>query len=212
MMSRRSICQSVLAALMSACGGGGDPPKPTPAPVKLPVVAFYGDSITDGTHSSDFIVWTPTKWSPTPVETIRMLLGFAPTQVIDYSYSGAASTDAKIADDASTIVVIRFGVADAVRGLLPVEFGKNISRLITEARALGKQVLLTGLTHAASADTLPWNLMMASVANLYEVPFVDVYALPFDPAVDLADPLHPSESYSHRIGAVIADKLHTMIG
>jgi hypothetical protein len=187
----------LLYMALAACGGGGST---TPA---APVAAFYGDSITSGTHSSDPAAWVPAQWSPSPVQHIAALANVA---ALDYSYNGASSADAHIAADASTLVVIRFGVADQVRGMDAQSFGVNITRLVGEARALGKAVLLTGLPHAATVDTQPIDAVMRERAQALGVPFVDVRELPFAPG-DLADPLHPAESYSRRIGAAIAAQI-----
>ncbi len=188
---------TLIAVVLSACGGGSSPT----------VVAFYGDSITSGTHSSDYNVWTPAAWSPTPVQHITSLAG---VEALDYSYSGASSKDARIRGDGSALVVIRFGVADTVHGLGAEQFAAQITRLVAEARALGKGVLLTGLPHAASVDTQPLDAALREMATALSVPFVDIYALPFTPA-DLADALHPGEDYSRRIGQAVADAIRGLL-
>jgi lysophospholipase L1-like esterase len=175
--------------------------------MSAPVVAFYGDSITTGTHSAEPFDWLPAGWHPSPVRHIAQLANIAP---VDYSYDGASSMDAAIKADESTLVVIRFGVADTVHGLTPAQFGENIARLVAEARALGKRVLLTGLTHAGDVDTAPLDRAMRECAKSLGIAFADVHALPFGDG-DLADGIHPAEGYSRRVGelvaAVIADSL-----
>jgi lysophospholipase L1-like esterase len=163
-------------------------------------VAFYGDSITTGTHSADAFSWRPEGWQPSPVQHMAALGGFT---ALDYSSDGASSAGASIRADASELVVIRFGVADTVHGLTPAEFAAHIARLVDEARALGKRVLLTGLTHAGDVDTAPLDAAMRGCAAATGVPFVDVHALPFAPG-DLADGLHPAEGYSRRVGEAVA--------
>jgi lysophospholipase L1-like esterase len=163
------------------------------------VVAFYGDSITHGTHSANPDFWVPEGWDPTPVQHMAALGGFT---ALDYSSDGASSADAAIRDDASDLVVIRFGVADTVYRLTPAQFAQNITRLVGEAQALGKRVLLTGLTRARDVDTAPLDAVMRECAARLRVPFVDVQALPFEPG-DLADGLHPGERYSRRVGEAI---------
>jgi hypothetical protein len=176
--------------------------------VSTPVVAFYGDSITTGTHSAEPFDWLPAGWHPSPVAHMAQLAGFTP---IDYSYDGASSKDATIKPDDSGIVVIRYGVADTVHGLTSEQFASNIRRLIAEARALGKRVLLTGCTHAGDVDTSLLDRVMRECAASEDVAFVDVHALPFGDG-DLADGIHPAEGYSRRVGekvaAAIGDLLH----
>jgi len=190
----KTILLFILVLLVS-CGGGGDSTR---------TVSFYGDSITSGTHSADPNRWSPATWSPSPVQHIAQLAG---VQGIDYSHDGASSADATIHPDASTIAVIRFGVADSVRGMAPDAFAANITRLVGQARAQGKDVILTGLTHAASVDTQPLDNVMRERAQALGVRFVDVRAL--GPGA-LADALHPGEDYSRRIGEAIAQELRTI--
>lgn len=202
-MKRRTLLMGLLP-LVAACGGGGG----SLSQATDYTVAFYGDSITSGTHSSDPVVWTPETWSPTPVQHIAAL---ANVLAYDYSYNGASAADAVVKADSSDLVVIRFGVADSVRKMLTVTFASNIDRLVAEARGLNKAVLLTGLPHAASVDTAPFDEVMRGRAAVLGVPFVDVHALPFSirPS-DLADPLHPGEAYSRRIGVAIAEAIMQM--
>lgn len=194
----RMILAAVMAAFLCACGGGSSAPA---------VVAFYGDSITSGTHSADYNVWTPAVWSPTPVEHIAQIAGI---RAVDYSYNGASAADAAIRADTSRLVVIRFGVADTVHGLTPAQFAGHITRLVDGARSQGKAVILTGLPHAAAVDTGPLDAVMRERAQALGVPFVDVRALAFGPG-DLADALHPGEVYSRRIGQAVAEVIKAVL-
>ena len=195
MIKWKTIVLTLLLSLV-ACGGGGG--------VEKRVVAFYGDSITEGTHSAKYDEWFPERWLPTPVEHIAALANIIG---IDYSVNGASSVDAVIKQDNSSIVVIRFGVADTVRNMSPEVFRTAITRLVAEARAHGKRVILTGLTHTADKDTSVLNRVMQECANSLGVEFIDIYSLPFSPTTDLADTLHPAEGYSRRIGEEIAKYL-----
>ena len=187
---------ATLLLLLAACGGGGT--------VEKRVVAFYGDSITEGTHSAKYNEWLPERWLPTPVEHIASL---ADIVAIDYSVNGGSSRNAFIKSDNASIVVIRFGVADTVYKLTPEVFGENITRMVAEARSFGKRVVLTGLPHTADLDTSVLNTVMKERALALNVGFVDIYSLPFDATTDLADTLHPAEGYSRRIGEVVAKYL-----
>lgn len=184
---------TLFLTLLTSCGGG-EP---------MLVVSFYGDSITSGTHSSDPVVWSPAVWAPTPVQHFAALAG---VQANDHSQNGASIADANIANDGAELAVIRFGVADQVRAMASPVFAAHVDRLVAQARALDQQVLLTGLPHAASVDTAALDAVIRERAAALGVPFVDIRALPFGPG-DLADPLHPSEDYSRRIGAAIAAQI-----
>lgn len=191
-MKRAFAC--LVACLLAACGGAASPP----------IVAFYGDSITSGTHSSDYHVWTPAVWSPTPVQHIAALAGLE--RAINHSYDGASISDARIFDDGADTVVIRYGVADLVHRMSAPVFLANITRLVVEARAAGARPVLTGLPHAAAVDTREFDAILRERADTLGVLFVEIYSLPFGPA-DLADSLHPAEGYSRRIGEAIASAI-----
>lgn len=186
-----------LLLLLASCGGGDGIAGPT-------VVAFYGDSITTGTRST-----SRTEWSPvTPVPSIVQQIGsIAHVDVIDYSVNGASAVDWHVHDDASSVVVIRYGVANSVYGTSSAAFSDAITRLITEARALGKTPVLTGLPYADVVDTGPLDDVMRERSHSLGVRFVDLRALPYDSTIDSADGLHPSAVYAERIIRLIAEAL-----
>lgn len=184
----------LISLLLAACGGG----------TSKPVVAFYGDSITYGTHSADYNVWTPVRWNPSPVEHIAAL---ADIEALDYSVDGSSAVGARLRSDNSSVVVIRYGVADRVRDIHPETFKAGITSLVNEAKSKGKRVILTGLPHTAGLDTSALNYIMMECAVALNVEFIDIHSLPFDAATDLADAIHPAEGYSRRIGETIAKYL-----
>jgi hypothetical protein len=191
-----------LLALLTACGGGG-----SSAPKRI--AAIYGDSISSGTHSTDYATWRPAVWSPTPVQHIAQLAGVT---ALDYSYDGARAQDNRIAADGAELVVLRYGVADMIRGTDLQAWLLEVARLVAEARARGASVLITGLPHTAPpiAPTAAWDAALHQLASDLGVPFVDVQSLPFDPGTDLADPTHPGEAYSRRIGVLVAAAIRSM--
>lgn len=187
----------LFVALLSGCGGGE-------IATKHPlVVSFYGDSITSGTHSAKYDEWIPAQWDISPVQYISIISGI---RGIDYSANGANAADASIKPDNSDIVVIRFGVADAYHGTSPADFSTQITRLVGEARAMRKLVILSGLPKNAFNNTGALDVVMRERATALGVPFVDVFSLDYSIA-DLADPLHPGENYSQRIGLMVAKKI-----
>ena len=188
----------IVALFISGCGGGGNM-----LPKMMPVVALYGDSITSGTHSEKYDEWIPTQWAVSPAQYIASIAG---VRYFDYSENGANAADASIKPDNSDIVVIRFGVADAYHGTLPADFSTQITRLVGEARAMRKLVILSGLPKNAFNNTGALDVVMRERATALGVPFVDVFSLDYSIA-DLADPLHPGENYSQRIGLMVAKKI-----
>ena len=190
------------AVLLSGCGGGDITSK------QAPVVAFYGDSITSGTHSTKYDEWIPAQWDVSPVQYISSLAGI---HGIDYSANGSSAVDANIKADDSSITVIRFGVADSAHNTPTDAFSKAITRLVCEARAYGKTVVITGLSRNAFDNTGRLNDIMRERAATLNTPFVDVYSLEYSNS-DLADPLHPGLDYSKRIGKLVSSKLLEVIG
>jgi lysophospholipase L1-like esterase len=203
MSARRLALCALAAALLPACGGGGS------AGAGERTVAFYGDSITSGTHSRDYDIWQPVRWSPSPVEAIDAQL--QAWSAIDYSRDGLLAHEARIAADESALVVLRFGVADTIVGTPPARFRAAVAGLIAQARAQNKRVILVGLPHTATPGaTAPLDAVLGHLATEWSLPFVDLQALPFNPATDLADPIHPGQAYSERIGAAVAAAIRSM--
>jgi len=194
---KRSFLVALAASLLPACGGSG-----ADTPV---TVSFYGDSVTTGTHSADYDVWLPERWSPTPVEVISGLTG---TAALDYSKDGASALGASIHDDGSHISVIRFGVADTVYGTFPDVFAAHIQRLVKESQVLYQLALLVGLTHTMDGRAKTLDAVVRRCAADLRVPFVDVHALPFHGRSDMADAIHPGACYSRRASHAIAASIN----
>jgi acyl-CoA thioesterase-1 len=195
----RVLFSIIFILMLAACGGGGAAAG-GPGPRE---VAIYGDSINTGTHSTSYTTWQPAVWSPTPAQHIAQLAGVV---ALDYSQDGGRAQDARIHPDGAQLVVLRYGVADLVRGTDLQAWLLEVARLVAEARARGAGVLITGLPHTAPpiAPTAAWDAALRRLAGDLGVPFVDVQSLAFDPAHDLADPTHPAQGYSRRIGAAVA--------
>jgi lysophospholipase L1-like esterase len=168
-------------ALLAACGGGSS----------APVVAFLGDSLTSGTHSISATAWVPGTWSPTPVQHMAALGDFA---AVDLSSDGATSADASIGHHAD-VTVLAFGVADAARGITPDQ-----TRAALTALANDRRTVIVGVIAVPEIDTAAHDAAARQAAQASGAFFADVRALPPGAFVD---GLHPDQSYSQRLGALI---------
>ncbi len=222
-----------LVGALAGCGGGGASAEPVhaSAPVR---VSFYGDSITSGT------IKTPAGWlNPRPVARITELAGGA-LQGVDYSLGGATVQDARdgtpgmpfgpfaqaILADTSPVIVIRYATANALRfaDRLP-EYERALTDMVGQARAAGKTVVLAGSTHIAApmpglsaddsrqvlANVDAFEAATRTVAQRTQVPFVDLRAVPFAGAADMADDVHPNQQYSDRLSAHLARALVALL-
>ena len=222
-----------LVALLLGCGGGGTSVEPVqaPAPVR---VSFYGDSITSGA------IKPPPGWlNPRPVARITELAGGA-LQGVDWSLGGATVQDARdgtpgmpfgpfaqaILADTSPVVVIRYATANALRFADRLsEYQRTLADMVAQARAAGKTVVLVGSTHIAEpmpglsaddsrqvlANVDAFEAATRAVAAQCGVLFIDLRAVPFEGATDMADDVHPSQQYSDRVSAHIARALVALL-
>lgn len=189
----RTLITVLTFLFLTACGGGGEPDR---------TAAVYGDSVVTGRHGVDYLRYMPGNWSPTPVGYLAAQL--PSWSFTDMSYDGARARDANIATGAD-LVVLQYGLADTRSSAPSMEFGAAVAALVARAQAQGAQVLIVGLPHTSVPDyTARLNDELRRQATTLGVPFVDVAALPFNPATDLADSLHPSEEYSRRISDLVA--------
>ena len=235
---RRGIAAVALAALLSVavlvgCGGGGTSGEPV-LPLSPVAVSFYGDSITSGA-----IKPAPGWLNPRPVARITELAAGA-LQGVDWSLGGATVQDARdgtpgmpfgpfaqaIKLDASPVVVIRYATANALRfaDRLP-EYQRTLTDMVAQAQAAGKTVVLAGSTHIAApmpglsaadsrqvlANVDAFEAATRAVANQTGTPFIDLRAVPFAGAADMADDVHPNQQYSDRISAHIARALVALL-
>lgn len=222
-------------------GGTGGELVQTPAPTSVPtsaralvLVSFYGDSITSGA-----IKPAPGWLNPRPVARITELAAGA-LQGVDWSLGGATVQDARdgtpgmpfgpfaqaIKLDASPVVVIRYATANALRfaDRLP-EYQRALTDMVSQAQAAGKTVVLTGSTHIAApmpglsaadsrqvlANVDAFEAATRAVATQTGVLFVDLRAVPFAGAADMADDVHPNQQYSDRVSAHIARALVALL-
>lgn len=209
------ITVALLLAFLTACGGGDS--RVGPQKSRPPVVGFWGDSITSGS------VNTSAGWlSPRPVERMQQLAGDA-FVALDRSLPGATALDALAGLqpfdlEGIDVVVLRYGMADAVRQVHADDraFAQAVDDLVLRAGA--RRVVLTGIPKITVRPDLPgvddalvaqvaaYDLALRELAARRGIPFIDVRALPFA-ITDLADTIHPAQGYSDRIAALIVRQL-----
>ena len=222
-MSLRHWLYALLAALCAGCGGGDGS-----VPPATRMIAFYGDSLTFGSIAGP--AGELARLSVPPVRRAQELLGDG-FLCVDYSLPGATAADAlagvagmpfgpfadHIKTTAATTLVLRYGGADAARGVALPDFERNLSALVGLSQAAGKTVLLVGVIAfysnggAMTQDLVEradeFNAAVKRVADAYGTGFVDVRTVPVTFPDDLADDVHPAQAWSDRITALIAKSL-----
>ena len=217
MKPRCWLC-GLLAVLCAGCGGGS-PAEPPAAPAPR-VIEFYGDSLTFG--SIEGPAGTLTRLAVPPVRRAQELLGDAAV-CVDLSLPGATVGDAldgvammpfgRFADHVATtqasVLVVRYGGADALRGVAAADFERDLAELVRLAQAAHKRVLLVGVIATPTGATDDFDLAVERAADALGAGFVDVRAVPYTLPDDLADAVHPAQAWSDRITAAIAQALGT---
>jgi hypothetical protein len=164
-----AILISALCAALCGCGGGDAPtPHPTPAQAGADVIEFYGDSLTFG--SIDGPAGTLTRLAVPPVRRAQELLGAAAV-CVDLSLPGATVRDAlagvammpfgRFADHVQATrrtLVIRYGGADALRGVPLADFERDLTAPGHPGAGRRQAVLLVGViaTPPAPPTTSTW--------------------------------------------------------
>lgn len=183
MVSRRSI----LAAVLSGCGGGS----------VAPLVNVYGDSLTSGRGLA-----------VTPVQRMQQAIGSAAT-LADYSAPTMRAVDALYGHPAlpfttlpehvkstrPAVAAILYGGADIMTP--PDEFYAELRVLAQSARDSGSRVVLaTVINHPGYFAQLPAiNAVIWAVASACGAIVADAYALPTGGF--LADGIHPDQDYAN---------------
>jgi len=208
----------LLAVLCAGCGGGS-PAEPPAVPAPL-VIEFFGDSLTFG--SIEGAAGELTRLTVPPVRRAQELLGDAAV-CVDMSLPGATVGDAlagvammpfgRFADHAATtsasVLVIRYGGADALRGTPLADFERDLAAMVSLAQSAGKRVLLVGVIATTTGATDDYDLAVERVADAHGTEWVDVRAVPYALPGDLADAVHPAQAWSDRITAAIVQALGT---
>lgn len=194
---RTSIAAAALTTALAllACGGGHDAAEADgasaeelagylasaparqaaqrrPRPVQ---VAFYGDSLTVG--------------------RVLQIAGGA-FLAADYAVWGQGSFAPLAAQDVAPVVVIRYGMADAVRQMTPAETVANVTALAAQVRAQGRRPIVVGM------PCLDGDLGAATATALQAVQDVDVTP-GCGPVPRTTDGIHPTPAEHERMYAII---------
>ena len=211
MKPRCWLC-GLLAALCAGCGGGS-PAEPPAVPAPR-VIEFFGDSLTFG--SIEGPAGTLSRLDVPPVRRAQEFLGDAAV-CVDMSLPGATVGDAlagvammpfgrfaeHVAATPATVLVIRYGGADAIRGTPLADFERDLAELVRLAQAAHKRVLLVGVIATPTGATDDFDLAVERAADALGAGFVDVRAVPYSLPDDLADAVHPAQAWSDRMTAAI---------
>ncbi len=211
MKPRCWLC-GLLAALCAGCGGGS-PDEPPAAPTPR-VIEFYGDSLTFG--SIEGPAGSLTRLAVPPVRRAQEMLGDA-ALCVDLSLPGATVADAlagvammpfgrfaeHVAATQASVLVVRYGGADALRGVAVADFERDLAELVRLAQAAHKRVLLVGVIATPTGATDDFDLAVERAADALGAGFVDVRAVPYSLPDDLADAVHPAQAWSDRMTAAI---------
>ena len=206
---------ALLAALCAGCGGDS---QPSPLAPQARIIEFYGDSLTFGSIAGP--AGELTRLAVPPVRRAQELLG-ASALCVDLSLPGATVRDAldgvammpfgRFADHmqatGADTLVIRYGGADALRGVPVADFERDLAHLVTLAQAAGKTVWLVGVIATQDGATDDFDLAVERTADAFGTGFVDVRAVPVTFPGDLADPVHPAQAWSDRLTTAIVRHL-----
>lgn len=164
----------LLSLTLTACGGGGDPVAPTVVPQLI--IAFYGDSITEGR----------------PVDIAQ-----GDFKVQDFAKAAKTSDAPLDPSDISTITVIRYGMADTVKGVAPEATRRNIQSLIAQVTSLGRTPIVVNVNRTESGLEKPTN---QAIADLVDIDVSNVQGA-------TVDGVHPSEPFHVALNKKIHDDL-----
>jgi acyl-CoA thioesterase-1 len=125
-------------------------------------------------------------------------------QVIDAGVSGdtTASGLARIEwalADAPDLVILELGANDMLRGIDPAETRANLDAMLARLRAAGARVLLAGMRAAPNLGRdymAAFEAIYGDLAAKHAVPLYPFFleGVATDPALNLADGLHPNEA------------------
>lgn len=207
MSLRKTLCK----LLGCTCG----PATPVPG---VPLVGFYGDSLTAGT-----IEGTPNNtMSVPPVRRMNELAGGA---FFGISYARPGATVALALEGGRAMpyapwashvrqapehwMVLRYGGADYVVGTPGDTLRSQVATLVEQARAAGKQPILVGVPNLlpgiGGVDSL-----LRDLAARMGAPFIELTHVAVAPG-DQPDGIHPGQGLSDRIAAEMVRQLLPII-
>ena len=194
-----------------AADASAAPPAPE-IPAGAPTVVFLGDSIGAGLHLSEHQAF--------PAVLQRRLADDAPFELVNASESGRTSAGGVTALEwvlrrDPDLVVIELGGNDGLRGIALEEVEANLRAMITMAREGGAEVLLLGVRMFSNyggygAD---FDAIYPRLAEELDVAFLPAFmqGVGGEPAMNLADGLHPTAAGHERLADNVEDALRAAV-
>lgn len=213
-MTRASLVVPILLTFAAACGEAPPPPAPAtastaPAPptaADVPVVVFLGDSLTAGLGLDEERAF------PAVIER-RLAEAGTPIRAVNAGVSGDTSAGGLrrlgwLLRQEPDVVVVSLGANDGLRALDVQATEENLRRIVTEARAAGARVLLTGMLVPPNygpdyaerfRQVYP---RLAAELGVPLVPFL-LEGVAAVPELNQGDGIHPNAAGQERVAEVV---------
>ncbi len=205
---RRILCPVIacLLAALTACGEPSAPrpdaadviataSAPAPAGVPRPRIVFLGDSLTAG------LGLLREQSVPSLIQAQLDAEGYA-YEVVNAGVSGDTSAGGLrrldwALDGDVDVLVVELGANDGLRGLPVAQMKKNLDEIITQARARGITVILTGMEappNYGPAYTAEFRAVFRGLADDHDVTFVPFFleGVAGIAALNNSDGIHPN--------------------
>jgi len=185
-------------------------------------IGVWGDSITFGSCDSEALGWCGRLRKSLPTEGWNELYNFG--------ISGETSTDIlkRFEVEASAIrpsdIIFAVGINDskfpseAEQNKVSLsDYKENLEKLIKQAKSFTDKITIVGATRVddewrsvkgsrfLNEEIEKYNLVMKEEANQNQLVFIDMFSV-LDPALDLADGLHPNAQGYQKMFEVIRAK------
>jgi acyl-CoA thioesterase-1 len=179
-------------------------------------IAFLGDSLTAG-----FGLLSDQAY-PAQIEQLFAAEGYDEVEVINAGISGDTTAGglrrvAGILEPGVRVLVVALGGNDALRGLTTKETHDNLLQIIQTARGKGVQVLLAGMEAPTNlGEDYRKNFrdvftqLLSESRGIAFVPFL-LEGVAGNPALNLADGIHPNPAGARVIAQALYPKLRTIV-
>lgn len=179
----------------------------------VPVVVFLGDSISAGLHlpaNEAFPAVLQRRLSDTTPFVLRN------AGVSGDTTSGGLRRLSWVLRQRPAVVVIELGGNDGLRGVAVPLIEKNLRAIIAGVRDAGARVLLLGMRmppNYGEAYAGAFHAAYVGVARDLDVPLVPFFmeGVAGDPAMNLADGLHPTAAGHERLADNVAPSLRALL-
>lgn len=190
-------------------------------------IGVWGDSITFGSNDSEGLGW---------VGRLRKTLSFDDyDHLYNFGICGETSEDLlrRFSIEAEAIepsdIIFAIGIndskysGDSDANNVPLStYRENLDALIAQAKVFTNKIVIVGATKVdegwrsakgsrfLNEEIQRYNIVMEEIAGHHSLRFVDMFDI-LDPAVDLADGLHPNAQGYQKMFEVINSKLNVSI-